>query len=241
MAAELFLKRVAIDMPDDEPLPNEYPFDLPAIRNLDERKFTSPVTVFVGENGSGKSTLLEALAVSLGLNAEGGSNNLRFSTRDSHSSLADRLRLTRNGRPKDAFFLRAESFYNVATKIEDVGAGHHYGPAGLHEQSHGEAFLSLVISRFGGPGIYLMDEPEAALSPQRQLSMLVRMHELVKGGSQIILATHSPMLMSYPGTDIWHFEEHGIGSVAAEDTEHWQLMRNFLNRPGVMLHELLRD
>ena len=238
---DLFLKRLEIERPADG-WPNDYAFALPAIRELGERAFTAPVTVFVGENGSGKSTLLEALAVALGMNPEGGSKHLRFATRESHSPLHTMLRVARSaGRPRDAFFLRAESFYNVATEIERIGADEYYGASPLHEQSHGEAFLSLVLERFGGPGIYLMDEPEAALSPQRQLAVLARMHKLVRGGSQFVLATHAPILMAYPGADVWHFGADGITAVDATETDHWRVLRRFLANPTAMLGELLHD
>jgi len=245
-ASELFLKRIAIDAPE-EGLPDDYPFDLPAVRHLGERALTSPVTVFVGENGSGKSTLLEAIAVNLGLNAEGGSKNTRFATRATHSELYRWLLTTRSGtRPRDAFFLRAESFYNVASKIEDLDEGSgqllaSYGGVSLHEQSHGESFLNLAFRRFGGPGIYLLDEPEAALSPQRQLALLRRMHDLVRRGSQFVLATHAPILMAHPDADIWQFDVDGITHTTAAQTEHWQLLRAFLNHPEATIDELLQE
>jgi len=250
--ADLFLKRVALDDPPDGELPAGYPFDLPAVRQLGERSFRAPVTVFVGENGMGKSTLLEALAVAVRLNPEGGSRNLRFATKATHSELHRLLRVTRGPRlPKDAFFLRAESFYNVATAIDalDAHRDHHsttappivqsYGGRSLHEQSHGESFFALFLRRLGGRGLYLLDEPEAALSPQRQLALLARMHQLVQDGSQFVMATHSPMLMGYPGADIWWFGENGISRTDAQTTEHWQITRQFLNDPEGMLRELL--
>jgi predicted ATPase len=184
-ATELFLKRVRLDEPTDGALPDAYPFDLPAVRHLGERSFRAPVTVFVGENGMGKSTLLEALAVAVRLNPEGGSRNLRFATKETHSELHRLLRVTRAPRPpRDAYFLRAESFYNVATQIDalDAHADHStttappildsYGKRSLHAQSHGESFFTLFLQRLGGRGLYLLDEPEAALSPQRQLALL---------------------------------------------------------------------
>ncbi len=163
--------------------PDEYPFSLPAVRALDGLKLAR-VTYFVGENGSGKSTILEALAVGMGFNAEGGSVNFNFATRRSESDLHRCIRIARTHRPKTGYFLRAESFYNVATEVERLGVGDGYGDRSLHEQSHGESFLALLKHRFRPNGLYILDEPEAALSPSRQLSFLVRMHELVEGGSQ---------------------------------------------------------
>jgi len=253
-ARELFVKRIALDLSSSAPLPAEHPFDLAAMRHLGERDFHSPVTVFVGENGIGKSTLLEALAVAVRLNPEGGSRNLRFATRDTHSGLHQMLRVTRGPRaPRDAYFLRAESFYNVASQIaaldEDPDNTQYapdeppiiesYGGKSLHEQSHGESFFALFLKRLGGQGLYLLDEPEAALSPQRQLALLVRMHQLVEDGSQFIVATHSSILMAYPGADIWQFGTDGITRTEAAATEHWQITKRFLNDPAGMLRELL--
>ncbi|HEX6813618.1 MAG TPA: AAA family ATPase [Planctomycetota bacterium] len=247
----LFVKRVALSVPPGSELPRGHPFDLAAVRHLGERELRSPVTVFVGENGIGKSTLLEALAVAVGLNPEGGSRNLRFATRNTHSALHRSLLVARGPTlPRDAFFLRAESFYNVASKIDALDAHpdnacedgprliESYGGKSLHEQSHGESFLTLFLERMGGRGLYLLDEPEAALSPQRQLSLLVRMHDLVAAGSQFILATHSPILMAHPGADIWLFGPDGITNTTAAATEHWQITKQFLNDPEAMLREL---
>lgn len=252
--ARLFLKRVALLPPEEGEVRDEYPFALPAVRTLGERDVTAPVTVFVGENGMGKSTLLEAIAVHLGMNAEGGSRNLRFSTKATHSPLHEALRVTRGThRPRDTFFLRAESFYNVASELDSLDAHvdhqestsapllHSYGRRSLHEQSHGESFFALFCSRFRGQGLYLLDEPEAALSPQRQLALLVRMRELVAQGTQFVMATHSPILMAYPFADVWQFDANGITRVMAADTEHWQITKRVLNDPDGMLRELLGE
>jgi predicted ATPase len=170
---------------------SRYPFSLPAVRHLDVLQLHPAVTFFVGENGSGKSTLLEAIAVSFGFNAEGGSKDFNFGTRESHSELYKFLRIAKGvPRPTDGFFLRAESFYNVATMVEDLGVGASYGDRSLHEQSHGESFIALMVNRFRGEGLYLLDEPEAALSPSRQLSVITRIHDLVQQKSQFIIATH---------------------------------------------------
>lgn len=237
--AELFLKRLELLPAQDAAEDAAYPFSLPAIRHLGEREFTAPVTVFVGDNGMGKSTLLEAIAVGLGLNAEGGSKNLRYETRATHSSLDARLLLTRGKkRATDSFFLRAESFYNVATALEQIGQPSGYGDRALHAQSHGESFWSVFLHRLLG-GLYLFDEPEAALSPQRQLALLVRMHDLVQQGSQFVLATHAPILMAYPGAAVWEFGADGVREVDPRQTEHWQILRRFLADPDGMLRTLL--
>jgi predicted ATPase len=221
-----------------------YPFSLAAVRPLEKLEFHPAVTFFVGENGSGKSTLLEAIAVACGFNAEGGSKNFRFGTRESHSDLYRFLRLSRGSpRPSDGFFLRAESFFNVATEIEKLDAepgpgrpiGPSYGERPLHEQSHGESFLSLMVDRFHGEGLYLLDEPEAALSPSRQLAVLTRIHDLVGQKSQFIIATHSPILMAYPDAYIYSFSPEGIERIEYKDTEHYRVTRDFLANPQRML------
>ena len=229
---------------------DEYPFSIPAVKELDVLEFAREVTIFVGENGSGKSTLLEALAVGLGFNAEGGTRNFSFRTRSTHSDLHRHLRLSKSfKRYRDGFFLRAESFYNVATNIDELdeepGLGplikESYGGMSLHNQSHGESFLSLMIERFSGNGLYILDEPEAALSPSRQLAVLSRMHQLVNNQSQFIVATHSPILMAYPGARIYHIDRSGIYPVNYTETEHYEITRTFLNNPAPMLKELFRD
>lgn len=227
---------------------DRYPFCLPAIRSFDHIELHPKVTFFIGENGSGKSTLLEAIAVSLGFNAEGGSRNFNFATRRSHSELHEYLRIAKGiKRPRDGFFLRAESFFNVATEIENLDAEPSFGPPAidsyggrsLHEQSHGESFMALMTKRFGGQGLYVLDEPEAALSPQRQLAVLSRLHDLVLDRSQFIIATHSPILMAYPDARIYQCSKEGVSQVAYEDTEHFQVTRDFLSNPQRMLRILL--
>ncbi len=227
-----------------------YPFSIPAIRELDHLELGKEVTFFVGENGSGKSTFLEAVAVGLGFNPEGGTKNFNFGTRDSHSELYRFLRLSKSFiKPKDGFFLRAESYFNVATNIEQLDLEDSFGPpvinsyggVSLHEQSHGESFLSLVLNRFGGKGLYILDEPEAALSPTRQLAVLSRMKQLIDDESQFIIATHSPILLAYPGATIYLIDDGGISPVRYEDTEHYEVTKAFLENPEVMLEELFRE
>ena len=224
--AEIELKRDEVESFD------RYPFSLAAVRPLSRLEFHPAVTFFVGENGSGKSTLLEAVAVACGFNAEGGSKNFRFGTRESHSELHRFLRVSRGlPRPRDGYFFRAESFFNVASEIEKLGVGPSYSEQSLHEQSHGESFLALVLNRFRGHGLYLLDEPEAALSPKRQLAVLTRIHDLVLERSQFIIATHSPILMAYPEAIIYQFSAAGIERIAYEETDHFRVTRNFLVNP----------
>ncbi len=216
-----------------------YPFSIPAVKQLERLELDPRITFFVGENGSGKSTLIEAIAVAAGFNAEGGSRNHNFATRRSVSELHRFLRLARGTRrPKTEFFLRAESFFNVATNIEELGVLAAYGGESLHEKSHGESFITLVTERFGPDGLYILDEPEAALSPQRQLSLLRLMHDLIAQGSQFIVATHSPLLLAYPDARIYHLSPGGIEAVRYEETEHYALTRDFLIDPTRYLKRL---
>lgn len=229
---------------------DRYPFALPAVRSWERLKLHEKVTFLVGENGSGKSTLVEAIAIAWGFNAEGGSKNFNFGTRLSHSPLHQHLRMVRTPkRPKDGYFLRAESYFNVATEIErldeDPGAGPRiidsHGGKSLHEMSHGQSFMALFENRFGGKGFYVLDEPEAALSPQRQLAFLARLHELVRNDSQFIIATHSPIILAYPDATIYLIDEKGVSETAYDDLEHVQTTRRFLNRREVFLEALLGD
>lgn len=247
MNAFPYLKRLTLKTDQIENT-TTYPFCIPAIANLSTLEFESPVTFLVGENGSGKSTLVEAIAVALGFNPEGGSRNFNFETRSSHSQLYQYLRLSKSYvKPKDGFFLRAESYFNVASNIEAMDNEwapsppliDSYGGISLHEQSHGESFMSLLLNRFGGGGIYILDEPEAAVSPMRQLAMLSRMKQLVDASSQFIIATHSPILLAYPGADIYQIDQTGISKVCYEDTEHYRITKLFLDNPERILAELL--
>jgi len=227
-----------------------YPFSIPAIRALGSIKLGKEVTFFVGENGSGKSTLMEAIAVSLDFNAEGGSKNFQFDTRKSHSELHKYLRISKSyKRPNDGYFLRAESYFNVATNIENLDKEASFGPSiidsygsvPLHEQSHGESFLSLILHRFGGKGIYLLDEPEAALSPTNQLAVLRRMKHLISDSSQFIIATHSPILLAYPGATIYELNNKEISQIEYENTEHYQVTKAFLENPKKIFNELFKE
>lgn len=235
-----FLRSVQLER-ERVPSFDAFPYSIPAIKNLHTLELHRNVTFFVGENGTGKSTLLEAIAVAEGFNPEGGSRHAMFKTRDTHSDeLPRKLRLNRNLIPRgDSFFLRAESFYNLSSYIEEIGMSHAYGERPLHQQSHGEAFLSLFVERLSGNGLYLLDEPEAALSPPRQLTFLAALHELVQRGGQFIIATHSPILMAYPNATIQQFTTDGITPVAYEDTEHYKVTRAFLTRTDLMLKELM--
>ena len=226
-----------------------YAADIPVIRHLSRLEFSENVTFLVGENGSGKSTLLEGIAVAAGFNPEGGTLNFSFSTNDTHSGLYRALTLERGiRRPKDGYFLRAESFYNAATYLENVddvpwlpSVFESYGGKSLHAQSHGESFMALCLNRFGGKGLYLLDEPEAALSPMRLLSLLAAIHELVDRRSQFLISTHSPILMAYPGAEIYELSERGIASVSYRETEHYRFSRQFLENPEKILHYLLEE
>jgi predicted ATPase len=235
----VFLREVELERPDGAAA-KRYPFSIPALRTLERLDLGVPVTFFVGENGSGKSTLLEAIAVAAGFNPEGGDRDLQFSTRSSESPLHQHLRLSWGRRPRDGFFFRGESFFNVATAAEDAGATR-YGVQKLHEQSHGESFLALINHRFTDEGLYLLDEPESALSPSRLLSLLAAMHRLERAGSQFVIATHSPILLAYPGARIWRFEADGLHETAWDQTEHVSITRMFLQDPSRFLKHLFAD
>ncbi|GFZ92378.1 ATPase AAA [Paenibacillus marchantiophytorum] len=229
---------------------NHYPFNLGVIKSLDKLDFHPKVTYIVGENGMGKSTLMESIAVAWGFNAEGGTINFSFSTRSTHSNLYEFIKLIKGPhRPKDGFFFRAESYYNLATHIDDLDSQFSfgrpikdsYGGKSLHEQSHGESFFSTFVNRFGGKGLYILDEPEAALSPLRQMAMLARIHELVQQNSQFIISTHSPILMAYPDSVIYNLSPDGIEVRSLEETDHYVIMRQFLNNKDNMLKHLFEN
>ncbi|HVT11071.1 MAG TPA: AAA family ATPase [Fimbriimonadaceae bacterium] len=282
---------------EDVPSFKAYPFNLPVVRNLTSLEFHPAVTYFVGENGTGKSTLLEAIAITAGFNPEGGTKNFNFSTYNTHSSLVDHLELGHGLiRERDGFFLRAESFYNVASELDKLDDGYVPPPSkrelqleqslqslyemleenedlglvgndemrhikellnppdlspgpgsyrqsyggSLHEKSHGEAFLNLIKHRFGFDSLFILDEPEAALSPARQLAALLRIHELATvQNCQFIIATHSPILMAYPDSKMYFLDADGIREATWKETEHYTLTKSFLDRPEAFLHHLL--
>jgi predicted ATPase len=237
----LYISQVKIKPFDDD----SYLADLPVVRWLlkaGKLEFTKPVTFIVGENGTGKSTIIEALAITAGFNAEGGSKNFDFSTRQTASSLYKYLTLSRSAHEKDGFFLRAESFYNVATQVDELGLNiQGYGGRSLHAQSHGESFMALVSNRFRGNGLYILDEPEAALSPSRQMTLLAEMKRLVDAHSQFIIATHSPILLAYPDAAIYQITEDRVDKVSYEDCDNYKVTRMFLERPERMLRYLFEE
>lgn len=243
-----FIEEIRLDAGADS---GRYPFTVPAVRHLvrcDGLRLDPGVTFFVGDNGTGKSTLVEAIAVAAGFNAEGGSQSFRFATRATESSLGDHLVLAWGApKPRTGFFLRAESFYNVATEIEQLeregpGLLAAYGGRSPHERSHGESFLDLVVHRFGPNGLYLLDEPEAALSVPGCLALVARIADLVTQGSQFVVATHSPILMAVPGARILQIGADGaIEQVDYDEAEPVVLTRGFLADPDRFLHHLFSD
>lgn len=242
----IYIKSVYFNkrMPHD---PSMYEFNIPAIKYLmeqNELSFPSDVTFFVGENGVGKSTLLESLAIAYGFNPEGGTKNFKFSTKDTHSQLSEHLILSKSHvKARDGFFYRAESFYNVSTNIDELDDDFpllcNYGGVSLHKQSHGEGFLSLIENRFGGNGLYILDEPEAALSPSRQMSLICMIKQLIEENSQFIIATHSPILMAFPNAVIYQFDENGIKPMKLEETDHFIVTKAFTDNHKKMIHNLL--
>ncbi len=234
---EQFIQRVSIDW--DKVGKESYLREITALSGLDCISFDRPVTFFVGENGSGKSTLLEAVAVAYGFNPEGGTRNYSFSTYDSHSELCDAVRLSKGYRKaRSGYFLRAESFYNVATKEEDYADALHPSRR-YHEKSHGESFLAIVQDYMDGGGVYLFDEPEAALSPQRQITLLLEIYQCAGKGAQFIIATHSPILLGLPGAEIYSFDNGKLHLCEYEETESYQITEMFINNREALLKRLL--
>ena len=212
-----------------------------AFKGIEKIEFTNSITLFVGENGSGKSTLLEAIAVAHGFNPEGGTKNYSFSTHDTHSELCDAIRISRSYRKeKWGYFLRAESFYNVATKEEEYADSSHPS-ARYHEKSHGEGFLALAQNNFRPNGLYLLDEPEAALSPQRQLTLLMEIYRCAKEGAPFFIVTHSPILLGIPNAEILSFDNGSIHTCSYEETESYQVTEMFINNRDVLLNRLLEE
>jgi predicted ATPase len=216
-----------------------YPFSIPAVRHMDKLELHPAVTFLVGENGCGKSTFIEAIAIKAGFNPEGGSKHFTSTHRPSESVLHRHLRLARGARrERTGFFLRAETMFNISTEAEMY---REYGWEDLHEKSHGEAFLWVAMNRFRDGGLYVLDEPEAALSPQRQLAFLGRMHQLVRGGSQLVISTHSPLLMAYPEARIYLLDREGVHETPYQDTEHYAITKAFLDNPARMLTDIFRE
>ena len=235
---QLHIKGLSIDW--DKIETHSYLRGIDAIAGLDLLEFHKPITYFVGENGSGKSTLLEAIAVAYGFNPEGGTKNYRFSTYDSHSELCEAIRLIKGIRkPGWGYFLRAESFYNVATAEDEYSRGPGGRPQHLHERSHGESFMVMAQSNFRSNGVYLLDEPEAALSPQRQLTLLLEIVRCAKAQSQFIIVTHSPILLGIPDAEILSFDDGRIHRCSYEETESYQITEMFINNREQILHHLL--
>lgn len=238
MLEDLYIKSVNIEytkIPKDD-----YISKLDVVKNIKKLEFNKPVTFFVGENGLGKSTLIEAIAIKWGFNAEGGSKNFNFCTKRTESNLNKYINLVRGPyRPRDGYFVRAESLYNVATNIDNLDLTLAYGGS-LHNQSHGESFLTLFFKRFRGKGLYILDEPEAALSPVSQLSLLVRMKELVNLNSQFIIATHSPILLAYPDAQIYEIKSDDIFLTQYNKTDHYLVMKSFFDNTERTIKNLLK-
>lgn len=240
----MFLNRVTLLK--EPQMEKQYPFTIPAISNFNDLELTSSVTFFVGENGTGKSTLLEGIADKCEFNTAGGSRNNLYDVDAAESALGKYLRLSWMPKVTSGFFLRAESYYQFASHMDELERENHglgvldsYGGKSLHEQSHGESFLSLFKNRFNGKAIYLLDEPEAALSPQRQLAFLRIMHDLIKEQNcQFIIATHSPILLGYPEATILSFDEGQIEEIDYELTAHYQITKYFLDHREKFLEEL---
>ncbi len=234
----LFINGITINW--DEVNQYSYISEIESINTINELSFTSPITFFVGENGTGKSTLLEAIAIEAGFNPEGGSKNYRFSTYDSHSELCNALRLVRGYRKeKWGYFFRAESFYNVATQEKEYNG--ELLSQRYHEKSHGESFLELTQNVLSPNGLYLLDEPEAALSPQRQLSLLIEISKCANNGSQFIIVTHSPILLGIPNASIYSFDDGPIHSCSYEDTDSYKIMKMFIENKDTLLRRLFEE
>jgi len=241
-----YIKRICIDW--NKISRSSYLQEILAIRQLKELEFQKNITFFVGENGTGKSTLLEAIAVAYGFNPEGGTLNYRFSTYDDVSELGEAIKVEKGFlRPRNSYFFRAESFFNVASKAEDYRDitpkevyYKRYGGKALHEQSHGESFLAYFQS-FDEPGLYIMDEPEAALSPQRQLTLFIQIARMAEKGAQFIIASHSPILLGIPGADIYTFDDGKVECCDYMETESYQVMEMFINNREVLVKRLLEE
>lgn len=237
-----FIRALSVDwarVPEDS-----YIRAIPALAGLQTLSFRHNATFLVGENATGKSTLLEAVALAYGFNPEGGTLNYRFSTWEAPAPLGEALRLVKGYRRAPVgYFFRAESFFNLASKAVEYDQERgrpSYGARDLHSQSHGESFLSF-FQTFDGPGLYLMDEPEAALSPQRQLTLLLQMARMAAGDAQFIVATHSPILLGLPGADILSFDGGEIHPVTWQETDSYRVMEMFVNHRESLLEKLLKE
>lgn len=241
MQAKPYLRSIAL-VRDRIPSFDAYPFNIPAVRTLTTLDFHPDVTFLVGENGTGKSTLVEAIALAIGFGPEGGTRNVQFSTAASVSDLHKYIKTVKSfAAPKDHYFLRAESFFNVATYMDEVGYLDGYGGKSLHQRSHGEAFMAALTMKFKGKGLYILDEPEAALSPSRLLTALAAIHRLVTDDSQFIIATHSPILLAYPNAKLLSLDDSGIKEISYHDTEHYAVTKGFLNHHEQMLGEIMKN
>lgn len=238
--SELHIREVSIDW--NKIQPDSYLRKIPALKGIDHLRFNKAVTFFVGENGSGKSTLLEAIAIAYGFNPEGGTKNYNFSTYDSYSELCEAIRLRKGYKKPDwGYFLRAESFYNVATAEEEYSKGSvTTPPEHLHKKSHGESFLTIAQKHFRPNGVYLLDEPEAALSPQRQLTLLLEIIGCAKEGSQFFIVTHSPILLGIPEAEILNFDNGPIRACSYENTDSYRVTEMFINNRKQILRRLLQ-
>ena len=236
----MFIKRVRFNR-EEIKTSDTYIATLPLFENIEALDFSVPVTFLAGDNGTGKSTLIEALALSLGFTAEGGSKNFYSENPGEYSDMYKCITLEKGPlRPKDSFYFRADRFYDLASRIDRIKCNEYYGGESLHAQSHGEGFLSVMGNRLFGKGIYLLDEPESSLSPMNQITLLTMINDLVKNGSQLIIATHSPILLAYPEAEILFIENDGVERIDYEETEHYRTSKLFLDNYKGFLKSLFK-
>lgn len=241
MRDDLFVTSLSImwDGVDD---PDEYPFAIPAIASVSTLEFSSPITFFCGENGTGKSTLLEAMSIAYGLNPEGGSKNHLYSVNDVHSRLCDHLKLARSiYRPDDSFLVRSDTMFNLITEMDKLDDDARYFEGrSLHRRSHGEGMLALISRRFGERGFYVLDEPESGLSQCGQIALLAQIVKLARAGSQFVIATHSPILMTAPDAVVYQFDTE-VSAVEPDQTMEWVMLHRFLENPERELAYFMED